>query len=318
MTGNQHDYNRSAFAKALRQHMEAWPGFTGAHPHMWYNWTDGIYQDYRTLARKTVKADSVVLHRYAGHLLSSQVFAFNLFLPFWEGKLDGLSRRVSDLVDEELTIDKVVFEWVPPGHLLCEIDGEWPDPEESATAGDVVMWGWLPSGRRAAVLIEVKLTEDKFTHCNGRGSQGNLRKDVCRSARLFFNGPQDCYLRRPVRKERDRRYWEIFARSYDGLPNAFPNANFDGECPFAYDMQQPMRNLAITHGIVQEDMVQKAWYVLCAHDHNQDIARHWQGWEHLIGDATPAPFLPASEVIAVGEKDGLTDWAKYMRIRYQL
>jgi hypothetical protein len=64
--------------------------------------------------------------------------------------------------------------------------------------------------------------------------------------------------------------------------------------------------------------VQKAWYILCAHDHNPDVARHWQAWHRLLGDAIPAPFLSASEVIAVGEKDGLADWAEYMRGRYQL
>ena len=318
MTSNQPGYNRSAFSQDLRRHMESWPGFTESRVPMWANWTDGVYRDYRTLVRRVAKADSVALHDYAGHLLSSQVFALNLFLPFREGRLGRLSRRVSDLLGEELTLDRVVFEWVPPGHLLGEIDGERPRPDEFATAVDVVLWGWLQNGRRTAVLVEVKLAEDKFSHCNGRGSQGNRRKDVCQSARIFFNDPQDCYLRRPVRKERDRRYWEIFAQRHGSLQSAFPNADPDGECPFAYDMQQPMRNLAIAQGLVQEDMVQKAWYILCAHDNNPDIAGHWQEWQRLVGDAVPAPFLPASDVIAIGEQDGLTDWAIYMRTRYHL
>ena len=164
----------------------------------------------------------------------------------------------------------------------------------------------------------MKLTEDRFTHCNGRQSRGNRRKDVCRSARVFLQNPRDCYLCRPVRKERDRRYWEIFAWSHGSLVDAFPNADLDGECPFAYDMQQPMRNLAIARGLEQEDMVQKAWYVLCAHDHNPDISGHWLAWRHLVGDVTPAPFLPASEVVRAGEEEGLVAWAKYMRERYWL
>ena len=318
MNSNQFRHRPGAFAKTLRQHMEAWLGVAGIHPPMWANWTDGIYRDYRVLAQQAVKADSVALHRYAAHILSSQAFAFNLFLPFREGKRERLSRSVSSLVDDELTIDRVAFEWTPPGHILCEIDGEWPYPEEPATAVDVVLWGWRSNGRRAAVLVEVKLTEDKFTHCNGRTSTGNRRKDVCHSARLFFGNPQHCYLRRPVRKERDRRYWEIFIRSHDSLQNAFPNANLDDECPFAYDMQQPMRNLAIAQGLEQEDMVQKAWYILCAHDHNPDITGHWKAWQDLLPDTPPSPFLPASEVVKVGEDYGLVDWAKYMRDRYKL
>ena len=318
MTVNQPSYSRSAFYWSLRRHMEAWPGFGGEKSPLWANWTEGIYPDYRNLAEETVRADSVGLHSYAGHILSSQAFAFNLFLPFREGQRESLSRHISDLVYEELTIDQIAFEWVPPGSLLCEIDGDRPGPGEPATAVDVVLWGWLPSGGRAAVLVEVKLTEDKFTHCNGRESPGNRRRDVCRSAQLFFDNPNSCYLRRPARKERDRRYWEIFTLSYGGLRDAFPNANLEGECPFAYDLQQPMRNLAIAQGMVQEDMVQKAWYVLCAHDSNPDITGHWQAWQQLLGEGTPAPFLPASEVVTAGEGEGLVEWAGYMRERYQL
>ena len=318
MTGERIGYSRSGFYWDLRRHMEAWPGFDGQKPLMWDNWTDGIFPDYRDLATKTVKDDSVELHRYAGHILSSQTFAFNLFLPFREGQRERLSKHISSLVEHELTIDDVGFKWVPPGHLLGEIDGDRPGPGEPATAVDVVLWGWLPSGKRAAILLEVKLTEDKFTPCGGRESRGNRRKDICQSAQLFFDDPNACYLRRPVRKRRDRRYWEIFTQSYGNLQGAFPNANLDGECPFAYDMQQPMRNLAIAQGMVQEDMVQKAWYILCAHDSNPDIAGHWQAWQKLLGEGTSSQFLPASEIVTAGEADGLADWTRYMRERYKL
>ena len=62
--------------------METWPGFSGAHPFMWGNWQDGIYQDYRDLAGETVRADSVGLHAYASHILSSQAFASTYSCPF--------------------------------------------------------------------------------------------------------------------------------------------------------------------------------------------------------------------------------------------
>ena len=83
-------------------------------------------------------------------------------------------------------------------------------------------------------------------------------------------------------------------------------------------MQQPMRNLAIARGLEQEDMVEKAWFALCLHDDNPDMARHWAAWRDLLPDPSMAPFLPASEVIAIGEADGLTEWAAYMRDRYDL
>ena len=98
---------------------------------MWDSWQDGIYRDYRDLAEETVRDDSLELHPYVAHILSSQAFTFNLFLPFRNGVKEGLARKVSGLVGEEVTIDRVVFEWVPPGHLLSEVNGERPRARRS-------------------------------------------------------------------------------------------------------------------------------------------------------------------------------------------
>ena len=265
-----------------------------------------------------MRADSVKPHKYVAHLRSSQAFAFNLFLPFREGSRARLSERVSKMIGARLTIDEVRFEWVPPGGLLGEIAGERPASGEPATAVDVALWGRLKNRQRAAVLVEVKLSEGEFSHCNGLTSAGNQRKDVCDSARLFLDDPSACYLRRTKHAKQDRRYWEIFARSHGSVQAAFPHTDPDGPCPFAYDMQQPMRNIAIARGLEQERMVEKAWFVLCAHDANPDIAAHWAAWQRLLPDSSMAPSLPASEIVSTGEAEGLTDWAAYMRGRYRL
>lgn len=308
----------SPFADSLRAHMREWCDDGPRRPVAWSKWTDGIYSDYRTLAETSVRVDSVKLHEYAAHILSSQAFAFNLFLPFREGSRNRLSTWLSEYVGASLTVDRVQFEWVPPGRLLAELDGEWPVGDEPATGVDVVLWGWLEDRRRAVVLVEVKLSEGGFTHCGGRTSRANRRQDVCDSAKLFLDHPDACYLRRPWRKKRDRRYWEIFARSHGTVRDAFPHADLDGPCPFAFDMQQPMRNLAIARGLEQEDMVAQAWFALCAHDANPEIAAHWETWKRLLPDPAMAPYIPASEVIRVGETEGLKDWAAYMRARYRL
>ncbi len=199
--------------------MKEWRyGVDGTRSKMWDRWTDGIYPSYRALAEKVVRADSVKLHKYAAHLRSSQAFALNLFLPFREGSRSRLSECVGDLVGLRLSIDKVCFEWVPPGALLGEIDGDQPGSGEAVTAVDVVLWCRLGNGQPAAVLIEVKLSEKGFTHCNGYKSRANRRTDVCR--RDSFDDPSACYLRRPKRKQRDRRYWEIFTASHSSVHKA--------------------------------------------------------------------------------------------------
>ena len=298
--------------------METWCDRLGNRPPMWRRWTDGIYPSYQNLAAQVATTDSVVLHEEVAHVRSSQAFAFNLFLPFREGGRARLSECVSEFVGARLRIDRVQFEWIPPGGLLGELVGERPVDGEPATAVDVVLWGRLPDTRRAAVLVEVKLSEAGFTKCNGRTSRGNKRQDVCDSARVFFAKPRDCYLRRPFRKDRDRRYWDIFAASHGSVRDAFPGADMNGTCPFAFDAQQPMRNLAIARGLEQDGAVAKAWFVLCAHDDNTDVAAHWQEWRALLPDPAMAPSIPATEVIRVGAAEGHKAWAEWMCERYKL
>ncbi len=260
------------------------------------------------------------LHAHAAHLRSSQAFAFNLFLPFTKGGRTRLSDLVGGEIGAQISIDEVGFEWVPPGALLGEIAGDQPVGDEPATAVDVALWGRLADGDRAAVLLEVKLSESDFTHCNGRRSQGNRRKDVCDSAAKFFEEPGDCYLRRPVRSSRDRRYWEIFDKSHGSVRAAFPGADLEGPCPFAFSMQQPMRNLAIACGLEQDQSsgVDRAWFGLCAHDGNRDMAGHWEDWSRLPSGPAMAPRLAASAVVRAGEAEGFGAWAAWMRQRYLL
>ena len=165
------------FAISLQKHLEGWrKGVDGSSDRMWRSWTDGIHSEYRQIAEEVVSADSVKLHKYAAHLRSSQVFAFNLFLPFLEGNRETLSERVSEAVGTEISIDEVSFEWVPPGALLGEIDGDRPVGNEPATAVDVVLWGSLQDEGRTEVLLEVKLSEPDFTNCGGRKSPRNEKK----------------------------------------------------------------------------------------------------------------------------------------------
>ena len=311
-------YQPTRFALGLRSHMEKWcAGMCHSLP-MWTHWVDGIHPEFRDLAEEVRVADEIRLHDHVAHLLSSQAFALNLFLPFREGDRGHLSECVSTLIGARLFVDVIRFEWVPPGALLGELEGEHPVGDEPATAVDVVLWCRLEDGRRAAVLVEVKLSENGFTTCNGRRSRGNQHKDICDSARLFFSDPNACYLRRPKGKRRDRRYWKIFAASHGNVESAFPGADIDGPCPFAGNAQQPMRNLAIARGLEQEGLVAKAWFILCAHDDNPGVRKHWKAWAELLPDPTMAPQLPASTVVDAGQADGHDAWAAWMRERYRI
>ena len=209
---------------------------------------------------------------------------------------------------------------MPPGRILGELDGDRPVGNEAATGVDVVLWGKLEDGAKCAVLVEVKLSETDFTPCNGRTSRANRRRDVCNSADLFFADPSACYLTRPLHQRRDRRYWEIFAGAHGTFGEAFPGVDRAGPCPFAFSMQQPMRNLAVARGLEQDGGlgIARTWFAVCAHDANPDIPRLWEEWRRILPHFSMAPSLPASEVVAAGEAEGLAEWATWMRGRYLL
>jgi hypothetical protein len=313
------DFQATPFARTLTAHICSWRrGYDGSSHPMFAAWSDGIYPELRAAAVAAVEADDVNLHDYASAVTSSQMFALNLFLPFREGRRDTLAARLAPCLGTSFTIDRISFEWEPPGGLLGEIDGDRPRPGEPATAVDVVLWGHGPDDAPAAVLLEVKLTEDGFTQCGGRESPANKRRDVCASAATFFADPTACYLQRPRGKTRDRRYWSIFADAHGSVRAAFPGALLDGACPFAGHAQQPMRNLALARALEQDATVIRAWFGLCAHDDNPDVTEHWASWRDLLPDPAMAPVLPAFAVLAAGRDAGHEAWAAWMSDRYRL
>jgi hypothetical protein len=313
------NFTRSAFARTLTAHMCEWRArYDGSNAPIFGNWIDGVYPAFRDEATTAIAEDEVRLHDFAAAVTSSQMFALNLFMPWRSGTRGALEVRLARVLGTAIAIERVGFEWVPPGALLGEIDGDRPRPDEPATAVDVVLWGRDGEGARVALLLEVKLSEEGFTNCNGRESRGNRRPDVCASATKFFGDPADCYLRRPVRRRRDRRYWEIFGRSHGSVRAAFPGADESGPCPFAGHQQQPMRNLALAYALMQEGVVDRAWFGLCPHDQNPDVAREWTRWRALLPAAEIAPVLPASEVLAAGRDAGHGEWAQWMADRYRL
>jgi hypothetical protein len=287
-----------------------------SHP-IFRHWSDGVFEPLRDTAVRVVAEDKVRLHDHAAAVTSSQVFALNLFLPWRHGSRASLDACLSTALETPITVDRVAFEWIPPGQLLGEIDGAEPRGDEAATATDVVLWGHS-LGKPVAILLEVKLGEGGFTGCGGKVSPANTRPDVCASAAEFLRDPAACYLRRPRAKLRDRRYWEIFAEASGSLAAAFPGGSPDGPCWFAGQNQQPMRNYALAQALVQERIVSRAWFGLCAHDNNPDVARHWASWAALLGNPGAAPVVPASRVIAAGRCAGYGEWADWMATRYLL
>lgn len=316
----RHSFIPTPFQKSITASMQAWRAaeVDGSRSPMWSAWLDGLHESLRSQAGYYVDSTGLKLHDFAAALASSQAFAFNLFLPFFdEPARTRLSHLITNVTGRDFQVDRIDLEWVPPGALLGEISGDQPRLDEPATGVDVVLWG-TSDGVPAAVLIEVKFSEGGFTHCGGAASTANKRPDVCASASTFLDTPALCYLNRPARATRNRRYWEIYREEYGAVAAAFPGANRKADCPFKGEMQQPMRNLAVAIGLKQAGTVNNSWFLLCAHDTNPDVPNHWSQWQALLPPGTTAPQLLASEIVAAGAQAGLVDWASWMIRRYQL
>jgi hypothetical protein len=313
-------FQPTPFARSLLAHARRWRAVREHGdpdtpvPPMWSTWTDGIWPELRELAERVMAEDAVRAHSHLAALHSSMAFGFNLFLPFRAGA--DLAPSLAPAVGP-LTVDAVVFEWVPPGAVLGEIDGDVPRDDEPATGVDVLVRGRRDDGTRVAILVEVKLSEGGFTPCGGRTSRANRRTDLCEDASAFLAAPSGCYLTRPVRKQRDRRYWAIFEAAQGSVAAAFPGVGA-GPCPFAGDAQQPMRQHALALGLVQAGLADEAWVLLVHHDDNPDVPPHWEAWQGLLPPTANVARLPASALVRAAREQGLGAWADWMCDRYRL
>ncbi len=266
-----------------------------------------------------VAADGVVLHDFAAALNSSMAFAINLFMPFRCIAAAPLEIVLEQVLGTPVSVESISFEYVGDFNVLAETAGSRPVDGEKFTSADIGVIVRRPDGERGVVLIEVKLSEGGFTHCNGRESRGNRDREVCENSAAFFDRPDRCYLRRPYRASRDRRYWEIFAAGFGSVRSAFRNAE-STICPFANDFQQIMRNHALAMGLVQTEHFGFWHYGLVHHDENPDVVPHWEDYRASVAEPGPLFRLPATQLLTQALTHGSwwVDWAAYMRARYFL
>lgn len=292
------DFRSTPFAQDLLRRMMRRSGRTSP---MLARWQDGLHPQVVAEAERLVGEGALPLHDYARALNSSQAFALNLVLPFRVGRTDGLAAFLSDRLGRMATVTGAELEYYGSGELLAEIQGPKPGPDDHLTQADVAVHLRDAGGRRGLLLIEVKLTEGGFTTCGGARSRGNRDHGPCDDAATFFDAPARCYLRRPLRASRDRRYWELFARAHRSLRSAFPGADGSGPCPFRGDWQQPMRNHALALAAVDAGLAGFWALALVHHDDNPDVVGPWDACSAAVADRDHLHRWPATLLLAALE-----------------
>jgi len=286
---------------------------------LWPDWRSSLHPALLPTAEARVSSGALPLHDYAHALNSSQAFAMNLFLPLAGGDPGAFAGFLGAELGVMLELESVDLEFFGSGDLLAEIPRAEPGPNDKLTAADVAIHLRDTDDRRGVLLVEVKLTESGFTPCGGIQSRGNRDRQPCLDAGLFFREPDRCYLRRPYRAVRDRRYWQIFEMAHGSVGDAFPRRPSAGGCPFAGDWQQPMRNHALALAMEQAGLVDFWHLALVHHDANPFVPGPWDEYREAVADRQFLHRWPASTLLpALGAAAGVADYEAWMRARYVL
>lgn len=322
---NDRDFQRTPFGWRLLRHAlrdrarrETGSPETRVSP-MFDDWTEGIHEWVRRQTSEHVEERGIRLHSHVAAVNSSMGFAFNLFMPFREHGTPGLEAALASALGVQLRVIDMEFEFHGPTGVLAECAGPRPAPREQFTATDVAVFVEDAGGRRGVILVEVKLSEGEYSHCNGATSDHNIRKDVCAAAETFFGKPRDCYLTRPRHAARERRYWDILETEFGSVRAAVPG--YSGKrCPFENDRQQLMRNHALALGLVQAGDVAFAAFGLVHHPANHHVVEPWDDYRHIVPETSQLFRMPANELVdaAAGQGARWSAWARYMRERYML
>ncbi len=171
-----------------------------------------------------------VVHSHISHVTSSQAFALNLLAPLTFEDWTALARYHLD--DPTATVvQPIQFEYTDPDDALAEATRASPH----ATQVDCLVWIEQGGGRRHALLIEVKLTEDNFSKCSTCTSPFNTRRDTCGQPGPFGSDTTRCFQLANHDREHRRRYDEMLGRPRNE-PNSFG-------CWFRDGTNQVMRNV---------------------------------------------------------------------------
>lgn len=264
-------------------------------------------------------------HMWSRALTSSQCFAVNLFGPLVRDPSLARAAFVALCPERPLSDTaqvEVRLEFTP------EHGPEWLGEKGQPTQVDaafLVSEGGEPIGYW---LIEVKLAETGFGECRGpkpARAKGSYNPDParCDDFGLIRSDPRsNCWLA----ADHGRTYWSLLLNDewFD-----LAAVRDDQGCPFRDGLYQLMRNVVLARALTRRGSAEWADVAVCVHPDNR--AAHLLKRRVLDEDkAVPAMRriapsanlreLDPREVIGVIEvlDSRQTDWARWMRDRYEL
>ena len=262
------------------------------------------------------------LHKFVGHMASSQVACINLFVPLLQ--YPELAAQILRTIKPDLA--SIATDHLDKGFRIEYWQGHdnerGPLNDHSARAGtdaDIAIAYRDHGGRLKLWLIEHKLTEKEFTPCGGATSNGRTVKHRCEPVADILANHDLCYYH-----ESDRcryTYWPITDRH----PQVFPPERLaaQAECPFKGGMNQLWRNMLLALS-VEDDPDQPydaVHFSVVRHPDNYALEPTIRAFTEVTAGTHRFRWFTSDRIVhgaAETDSPDLQDWARWYSGLYRI
>lgn len=260
------------------------------------------------------------LHKFVGHMASSQAACINLFVPLLsdpETAAQVLRKLKPDLLaiaTDQLDCGFQIEFW--PGK------GREPGPlnDHTIAAGtdaDVAIAYRDTAGRLKLWIIEHKLTEKEFTTCGGAESRGRSEVHRCSPTAELLRDHNLCY----YHEHCGYAYWNITDRH----PDVFPRDRLAAHevCPFKGGTNQLWRNMLLALAVEDApgSLYSGVHFSVVHHPDNRALEASMVDFKKLLGCSDRFSSFTSAQIVnnaAIASAPRLREWAAWYKELYRV
>jgi hypothetical protein len=270
------------------------------------------YPLYRPLVNE-LTSHKFKLHKYFGHMASSQAACLNLFLPILKDK--KVADSIFPLINRNYK--ELATDYLEGGFQFEYWDSSNPLNDHTIAAGtdsDVAIAYYDTSDALSLWLIEHKLTENEFTKCGGFRSDGNKVKNNCDDGLMILSDHSKCYYSYHC----NYNYWSLTDES--GIYN-HQILQKRTKCPFIGGENQLWRNQLLGYAIRKKGQFKNVHFSVVHHPDNNDLADTLKKYNELLINKDIFSSFTLRDFIIAAEKvndDGLNKWITWYQDLYMV
>jgi hypothetical protein len=268
------------------------------------------------------------LHKFVGHMASSQVACINLFVPIMTQP--DLATEVLSTINPDIV--SIATDQLDNGFRIEFWDEDPNGPDDQAgmlgdhnrstgTDSDFAIAYRNHAGQLCLWLIEHKLTEAEFTTCGGAKSKGcKLGNYSCDCSADILANPALCYYHGKCHYN----YWPITLANEATFPR--DNLLSHTGCPFKGGMNQLWRNTVLALAIENATdgpyaKFRKVYFSVCHHPGNKALNESMAAFRVLLGEKGRFSSFTSEPLVSAARKSGnaeLVKWADWYSELYMM